>query len=86
MEAQMGAKTCQVWEIKVQGALDPQWAEWFNGMTMTAEGDVTTLTGPMTDQAALRGILCRLWDLNLTLISARRVKADGGEKKEGETK
>ncbi|MBN1180105.1 MAG: hypothetical protein JXD18_12910 [Anaerolineae bacterium] len=78
----MGTQTGQVWEIKVQGALDPQWAEWFNGMTITAEGaddglPVTTLTGPVADQAALRGILCKLWDLNLTLISARRVETDG---------
>jgi hypothetical protein len=39
----------------------------------------TTLVGPVVDQAALRGLLCRLWDLNLTLISVRRLAADGKE-------
>ncbi len=73
----MGTKTGQVWEIKVKGALDPQWAAWFNGMMVTFDGSVTTLTGPVVDQAALRGILCKLWDLNLTLISVAQVQEEG---------
>jgi hypothetical protein len=43
---------------------------------------VTTLVGPVADQAALRGTLCKLWDLNLTLISLRRVEAEGEEEQE----
>ena len=62
-----------VYQIKVQGKLDHRWSDWFSGLTV-AVGDasgnppVTTLTGSI-DQAALRGILNRIWDLNLTLIS-----------------
>ncbi|MBN1259046.1 MAG: hypothetical protein JXB35_00055 [Anaerolineae bacterium] len=61
-------------EIKVQGVLDTAWSELFAGMTFSSSetGDgspVTMLTGAIADQAALRGLLNRLWDLNLTLIS-----------------
>jgi hypothetical protein len=62
------------YEIRVQGQIGPRWHAWFDGMRITHEqGDegspVTILTGPVADQAALRGILSRLWDLNLTLLS-----------------
>jgi hypothetical protein len=71
-----------VYEIQVQGELDRGWEAWFNGLavTLTHTSDqphVTTLICPTADQAALRGMLCRLWDLNLTLISVRRVEANG---------
>jgi hypothetical protein len=73
------------YEIQVQGELDPAWEAWFSGLAVTltsASGQppTTTLTGPVADQAALRGMLCRLWDLNLTLVSVRRIEAD--DKKE----
>jgi hypothetical protein len=76
MEKRTANKTWQVWEIKVQGILDPQWAEWFNGMMVTNESDITTLVGPVIDQAALRGILDKIWDLNLTLISVNRIETN----------
>lgn len=60
------------YQIKVQGKLDDKWADWFSGMTIKHEGDVTTLTGAVADQSALRGILDRIWNLNLTLISVAR--------------
>ena len=72
----------QTYQIKVQGKLDEGWSAWFNDMTVTFESGhapITTLTGAVADQAALRGMLCKLWDLNLTLISVRRIKADGEE-------
>ena len=59
----------KVYQIKVQGRLDESWSGWFSGMAVTVEGNTTTLTGAVVDQAALRGILSRLWDLNLALIS-----------------
>lgn len=60
----------QYYEIKVKGHLDPSWSEWFAGLTLThQEGDVTLLTGPLPDQAALHGLLERIRDLNLTLLS-----------------
>jgi hypothetical protein len=68
------------YRIRVQGRLDSRWSDWFEGMTMrleTASDDtpVTTLTGAVADQARLRGILSKLWDLNLTLISVTRIEA-----------
>ena len=67
------------YQIKVQGRLDEGWSDWFSGMTVTFENEgddapITTLTGAVTDQAALRGILPRIWDLNLTLISVNRIE------------
>jgi hypothetical protein len=64
----------QVYQIRVQGRLDQRRSEWFEGMTMGLEqtGDdtlITTLTGAVADQARLRGILSKLWDMNLMLIS-----------------
>jgi hypothetical protein len=64
----------QVYQIRVQGRLDKRRLDWFEGMTMGIEKAsddtlITTLTGPVADQARLRGILSKLWDLNLTLIS-----------------
>ncbi len=73
-----------IYEIRVQGHLDEGWQQWFDGLAVavTAASDpvlVTTLTGPVADQAALRGLLCKLWDLNLTLVSVRRQEVGRGE-------
>lgn len=63
------------YQIRVQGWIADRWAGWFAGMAMTtaqagASGaPITTLTGIMPDQAALRGVLNKIWDLNLMLIS-----------------
>lgn len=68
------------YEIKIRGWIDQHWAAWFDGLTMRYEGTetspLTVLNGPVVDQAALRGIVCRIWDLNLTLLSVVRVEAD----------
>lgn len=56
--------------IRVKGHLGPQWSEWFDRMTITLEADgTTTLSGPIADQAALHGLLVRVRDLGLELIS-----------------
>ena len=65
------------YEIEVQGKLDASWSEWLEGLRPRVDeddprGSITTLTGPILDQSALRGILNRLWDLNLELVSVRR--------------
>ena len=78
-----------VYEIQVLGELDQGWQQSFDGLatTLAYTGDqspVTTLSGPVTDQAALRGMLCKLWDLNLTVISVRRVTTGGGLEEEDE--
>jgi len=86
----MSSSPCVPWaiyELRVQGELDPGWENWLNGPTVTfTESDEqppsTTLLCPVADQAALRGLLCKLWDLNLTLISVRRMEAGGSEEDE----
>ncbi|OQY18769.1 MAG: hypothetical protein B6I34_10300 [Anaerolineaceae bacterium 4572_32.1] len=70
----------KVYRIRVEGKLDEGWSDWFDGMTVTFESDTTTLTGTVADQAALRGILTKIWDLNLTLISVKRVEIDSKDK------
>jgi hypothetical protein len=56
--------------IRIKGHLGPQWSEWFGGMTILLETDgTTTLSGPIADQAALHGLLVRVRDLGMELIS-----------------
>ena len=60
------------YQIKIMGNLDQRWADWFNGMkisTESCEPPVTVLTGVVKDQAALRGVLYKIWNLNLALLS-----------------
>ena len=71
-------KKPEMYQIKLQGRLDASWSDWFDGMTLTCEhGDddspITTLTGAVVDQAALHGLLSRISDLNLTLISVTQI-------------
>ena len=62
------------YEIHLRGRLDQRWASWFDDMTVTASDDGTTvLTGPVSDQAALHGVLARLRDLGLPLLSVTQV-------------
>jgi len=66
-------------EIRVQGHLDERWADSVAGLRFTHERDgTTTLTGPLADQAALHGLLNRVRDLNLPIVSVRRVPRDEG--------
>ena len=58
------------YEIRVKGHLDARWAAWFDGLTLTHGGDGTTIIhGPVADQAALHGLLQKIRDLGLPLIS-----------------
>jgi len=64
-----------LYEIRVVGHLDSRWAEWFEGMSFAHESDGTTiLYGPVVDQAALHGLLRKVRDLGMPLISAIRVE------------
>jgi hypothetical protein len=63
-----------LYEIRIQGHLGDRWAEWFDGLSFTHDGDGTTiLTGPVVDQAALHGVLRKVRDLALPLVSVIRV-------------
>ncbi len=63
------------YEIHVQGRLDPRWAAWFDGMILTPDGNGTTvIRGRVADQAALHGLLARLRDLGLPLLSVAQVE------------
>jgi hypothetical protein len=60
----------EYYEIKIKGRLDPRWSAWFTGLELTdLEGNETLLAGLLPDQAALHGMLERIRDLNITLIS-----------------
>jgi hypothetical protein len=68
------------YEIRLKGHLDSRWAVWFDGMTLTTRSDGTTLiAGPVVDQAALHGLLHRLRDIGLPLVSVNHVEIDQTE-------
>jgi thioesterase domain-containing protein len=65
-----------LYQIEIMGNLDNEWSSWFSGLDISnIDGDhLTILTGHITDQARLRGILNKIWDLNLMVISVNRIK------------
>jgi hypothetical protein len=68
------------YEILVEGVLDPSWSTWFDGLRVSSDAscETTIIAGPVTDQAALHGLLCKVRDLGLPLIAVRRIgPADG---------
>ena len=68
--------TPTIYEIRVAGLLSPQWMDWFEGLTITLdESGNTLLSGPVADQAALYGLLKKVRDLGLSLLSVNQVPA-----------
>ena len=64
-----------IYQIRLKGQLGSEWAEWFGGLTITlADNGDTLLTGPVVDQAALHGLLKRVRDLGLPLISINPIE------------
>ncbi len=63
----------QRYEIRVEGILDGHWKNWFEGLRVDGEGSHTIIAGPLADQAALHGVLNKIRDLGLPLISVRRL-------------
>jgi hypothetical protein len=66
-----------IYEIRVQGRLDQRWSTWFDGLTISYEGDdITVLRGSLVDEAALHGVLIKVRDLALPLLAVNRVPAN----------
>jgi hypothetical protein len=62
--------TYSIYQIRIDGLLDSSWSDWFDGLAISYSAeDTTILTGPLPDQAALHGVLNKIRDLGLTLIS-----------------
>ncbi|MCP4544201.1 MAG: hypothetical protein GY832_44380 [Chloroflexi bacterium] len=67
----------EIYQIRVKGHLDSHWSEWFDGLAIAHQDDGTTvLTGPIADQPALHGLLVKIRNLGLPLISVNRVEPD----------
>ncbi len=64
------------YEIRVRGILDARWTAWFEDLQVTSEGQETVIAGPVADQAALHGLLTKVRDLGLFLISVRHLDPD----------
>jgi len=61
------------YEFRVEGVLDNRWADWFAGLQVTGDGTQTIISGLLADQPALHGVLAKIRDLGLSLISVRRL-------------
>ncbi len=71
------------YEIRIKGHLENRWANWFDGLTITLEDNgETRLSGPVTDQAALHGLLRKVRDLGMFLISLKRIEPGQADESE----
>ena len=68
------------YEIRLKGHLDPRWAAWFDGLSLIHESDgATVIRGPVADQAALHGLLQKVRDVGISLVSVNRIEPDQPE-------
>ena len=68
----------EFYQIVVKGHLGSEWSDWFDGLTITLmDNGETILSGPIVDQTALHGILIKIRDLGLPLLSLSRIETDG---------
>ena len=77
--------TSKQYEIRIQGRLQPEWSAWFDGLKIVSGGQATCdgetlLVGPVADQAALHGLLAKIRDLGLPLLSLTLVEPIGGRR------
>lgn len=74
-ESEMKPGQPMVYQIRIKGHLGHHWSDWFEGLTLTVlDNDEMLLTGPVVDQAALHGVLKKVRDLGMPLLSVNRVK------------
>ena len=75
----------EVYQLVIKGHLDSAWSDWFGGLTIALlENGETILSGPVVDQAALHGVLMKIRDLGLPLLSLTRIEAN--EKNESDSR
>jgi hypothetical protein len=82
---------CEHFHHHVKGEIHPSWSDWLNGMEIASRGEpdgaqITILTGKIKDQAALRGLLNRLWDLNFRLIALEQIDPPAGDQDKASTR
>lgn len=76
MNSQPAPQPASLYELRIDGHLGEHWSTWFDGLSLThADDGTTTLRGPVTDQAALHGLLAKVRDLGATLLSAKAIDA-----------
>ena len=68
-----GSRPLPHYEIRVEGVLGEGWAGWFEGLQVSSEAGETIISGPVADQPALHGVLVKVRDLGMCLISVRRL-------------
>jgi hypothetical protein len=68
-DPQAGQRETRTYQVRIAGRLGPDWADWFEGLAIAVDGGDTLITGPVTDQAALHGLLRKVRDLGLPLVS-----------------
>jgi hypothetical protein len=73
-DPQVDSSRPMAYQIRITGQLDARWADWFEGLTITLDGGDTLITGPVVDQAALHGLLKRVRDLGMPLVSVSPVE------------
>jgi hypothetical protein len=77
LESKTNQGQAMIYQIRLRGHLGAEWTDWFEGLTVTLEEDGDTLlTGPVVDQAALHGLLKRVRDLGMSLVSVNQVQCN----------
>ena len=74
LDPHVDASPPMAYQVRLTGEPDARWADWFEGLTITLDGGDTLITGPVVDQAALHGLLKRVRDLGMPLVSVSPVE------------